>query len=271
MQKTCLFCGSANPLSLEHIIPESLGNDDLILTDDVCASCNNYFAKVENYVLQKTDLAFWRTLLGIKTKKGNLPSVDVSQPKKKKGYFPNTHELHDNGVSFSWDDYIGLPSVTLDSESISQEIISGDKNQFTFVMTPKTLHELGRFLCKVGVELICSFDPQRARSGSFKKARNYARLGSTGDLWPIFHFSSGTISDLRRPLENGLEEVNLYEYSILEFINEYTLLRLKIGTSNWIVCLNDQWPTPKIKTAFPGIDINLIWYPKHSFENFPRQ
>ena len=48
----CLFCkqDSSNTKSVEHIIPESLGNKTLILPRGyVCDKCNNYFAiKVED-------------------------------------------------------------------------------------------------------------------------------------------------------------------------------------------------------------------------------
>ena len=58
--KTCLFCKLESPATTkEHIIPESLGNDDLLLSGEVCDKCQNYFGKeVESYVLAKTPLAF---------------------------------------------------------------------------------------------------------------------------------------------------------------------------------------------------------------------
>jgi len=62
---TCLFCHSDGPFTRpEHIIPEALGNDDLIQRDEVCDKCNQYFgSKLESFVLGKTPLAFWRTFL----------------------------------------------------------------------------------------------------------------------------------------------------------------------------------------------------------------
>lgn len=268
MRRACLFCGDSNPNSLEHIIPQSLGNDDLVLAEDVCASCNNYFSKVERYVLEKTEMAFWRAFLGIRTKKGRLPSVDLSQPSKPKGTLPDIHVRHDNGIGFTFHDD-GSCSVEINEDAIVRDILSGEKTQFDFVMTPKVLHELGRFLCKVGIELICSVDQGRARAEIFELARKYARYGSTGELWPIFHFSSGGIGDLTRSLDGGREEIDCYDFSLLEVEDKYTLLRLKVGTSNWVVCLNEQWPTPRIKAAFPEADIQLIWYPSEIFRPSP--
>lgn len=51
----CIFCNqdSTESKSIEHIIPESLGNDELILDKGiVCDKCNNYFSReIENPVL----------------------------------------------------------------------------------------------------------------------------------------------------------------------------------------------------------------------------
>ena len=72
----CLFCNKEGPFSSpEHIIPEALGNDDLILVEEVCDNCNQYFGKeIEKFVLGKTPFAFWRTYLGIRKKNGDTSS-----------------------------------------------------------------------------------------------------------------------------------------------------------------------------------------------------
>ncbi len=269
-KKNCLFCGVEEPNSLEHVIPESLGNDDLVLRNEVCWVCNNHFAKIESYVLQKTEFAFWRAFLGIRTKKGNLPSVDLSQDRGRKGIYPGIHHQHDNGLGFTFHGD-GSCSVEISDDSIVRDILSAERKQFQFVITPKVLEQLGRFLCKIGIELICSLHPARARSDIFQNARNYARFGAKKDLWPIFQYSSGSINDLRRLRDNEYEEIDCYEYSLFEVGGEYTLLRLKVGTNNWVVCLNDQWPTPKLKAAFPEVDLQLIWYPRESFRNLSSQ
>lgn len=264
MQMTCLFCRVPNPTSIEHIIPESLGNDDLVLRNDVCDLCNAHFAKIENFVLQRTSLAFWRAFLGTRTKKGKLPSVNLSQPDKHKGIFPDRHPQHSDGIGFSAHQD-GSCSVEISNESTVHELLKNEREQFQFVMTPKLLHEFGRFLCKIGVELICSIDRSQAREKEFEAARTYARYGSMADLWPIFHFSSGNIQDIRRLVDDETEEVDCFDYSVLEVREKYTLLRFKIGTDNWIICLNEQWPTPEIRCAFPENDIQMIWYPRESF------
>ena len=71
----CIFCkkDSSNSKSVEHIIPESLGNKSHILPKGiVCDSCNNYFAiKIEKKVLDKPYFKNVRYRNLITTKKRN--------------------------------------------------------------------------------------------------------------------------------------------------------------------------------------------------------
>lgn len=76
----CLFCGcdSTNSKSVEHIIPESLGNTELVLPRGVvCDKCNNYFSReIENKVLSIQsfrDLCFYEA---IPNKKGHLKETE---------------------------------------------------------------------------------------------------------------------------------------------------------------------------------------------------
>ena len=50
----CLYCKAEESFTtVEHVIPESLGNDDLLLKGDVCDVCQAYFGKeVKRYVLE---------------------------------------------------------------------------------------------------------------------------------------------------------------------------------------------------------------------------
>src|SRR5260370_33896829 len=74
----CLFCGvreRSRFTRVEHPIPESLGNDDLVLpVGFVCDSCNQYFgSKIESRVLSAPPFDIERTSQAIRTKKGRLP------------------------------------------------------------------------------------------------------------------------------------------------------------------------------------------------------
>jgi hypothetical protein len=269
MRISCLFCKSDGPFKTqEHIIPESLGNDDLILNGHVCDTCQNYFGKeVENYVLGKTSFAAWRAILGIKTKSGRLPRVDLSQPKSANGRFPDKHPAHDDVIFKANLD--GSCDFEIKSEQVLTEILSGSRRQFQFVMTPKVLCMTGRFLGKIGLELLCLKDPDLARTPEFDDMRNYARRGTILDIWPLFHFLDGQIKDLvwlEPTVEGFKEEILCFSYAIFNVdgliapYNRYTLLRFTIGTDNWVICLNDRYPHPIIRNQFKGHELKLIWY-----------
>lgn len=74
---TCLFCKKDSRLSVsvEHIIPESLGNDRFILEKGrVCDKCNNYIAvKIEQPLLEHPFFKQYRHELSIGNKRGKIP------------------------------------------------------------------------------------------------------------------------------------------------------------------------------------------------------
>ncbi|MBP5346270.1 MAG: hypothetical protein J6Y99_08655 [Bacteroidales bacterium] len=72
----CIFChkDSSNSKSVEHIIPESLGNKHHYLPKGyVCDECNNYFSyKIEKELLSQPYFVSMRFRNEILTKKGRL-------------------------------------------------------------------------------------------------------------------------------------------------------------------------------------------------------
>lgn len=81
MIKKCIFCDcdTSNSKSVEHIIPESLGNSELILEKGVvCDKCNNYFSnKIEKKVLELSlfqELSFYERT---PSKKGNFKKSTI--------------------------------------------------------------------------------------------------------------------------------------------------------------------------------------------------
>lgn len=77
LNSECLFCRSKKNSfqSKEHIIPESLGNNKLILQKGVvCDKCNNgVLSKLDQSLAEFSPIAFFRTFHGIKNKKGTVP------------------------------------------------------------------------------------------------------------------------------------------------------------------------------------------------------
>lgn len=260
----CLFCQTHQPkTTVEHIIPESLGNKDLILENQVCDQCQNYFGReVENYVLNKTPIGFWRAYFGIPNKKGKLPIIDFTKPSNKKGYFPDSHSKHIDAK------YLSHPDGTIEFFPPKDfETKNHEEGRIEFVMTPKTLFEMGRFIGKIALELICLENEEYSRNIIFDKIRYYSRFGSSKELWPIFHLSVGDIQNLIsvREVGNKLQKTAiLYEYAFSQS-DEYTIFSLKIGVDQWAICLNEQYPDSKILELIRRERLSMMWYPPNSF------
>ena len=75
----CIFCKvrSDDSVSVEHVIPESLGNTEHVLPPGVvCDKCNNYFArKIERPLLESVYFRQRTVSLAIPTKRGNAPRI----------------------------------------------------------------------------------------------------------------------------------------------------------------------------------------------------
>lgn len=87
----CIFChkDSSTSKSVEHIIPESLGNKEHFLPKGyVCDECNHYFAiKIENELLSQPYFISLRRRNYIRTKKGRLVVENM--------LFPGAHKASD--------------------------------------------------------------------------------------------------------------------------------------------------------------------------------
>src|SRR5437868_4673361 len=66
----CIICDSPEANSIEHIVPEALGNKRYLLEDGICKVCNNKFSKFENDAVSSGFLFVQRSNHAIPTKKG---------------------------------------------------------------------------------------------------------------------------------------------------------------------------------------------------------
>ena len=131
--RSCLFCKKTGILQTrEHIVPESLGNDTDILEGVICSSCQNYFGReIEKAALEQTPIAFWRSYLGIRTKKKCLPSVNLDPPAR--GAIPAFHPASDIGVGFSAHED-GSTSIDVDNSVFIQRLLLQDKDEYRMVL-----------------------------------------------------------------------------------------------------------------------------------------
>ena len=71
----CIYCrtteGDFGPE--EHVIPESLGGDGLVITNSVCRDCNIVLSRLDQQLIEFEPLALLRTVYLPFTKKGQFP------------------------------------------------------------------------------------------------------------------------------------------------------------------------------------------------------
>lgn len=78
----CIYClsGSDSSRSIEHVIPESLGNTKLVLPPGVvCDGCNNYLSrKVEGPFLNSAQIRKLRFDQAVPSKRGRVPRMEAA-------------------------------------------------------------------------------------------------------------------------------------------------------------------------------------------------
>jgi hypothetical protein len=161
---SCIFCRcSTTTATREHILPESLGGGDWACAPKgvVCSGCNQYFgSKVEPLALGSYPFLPWRVLLGMPTKKGKSPFIDVPE-----GRLVGTGPLGCLGFE---------PSPAYDVPRRGEIRIEAD---------PKEPTATCRLLLKMGLETLAIHEPGYVRGRRFDAARKFARAPSKGSRW----------------------------------------------------------------------------------------
>lgn len=180
----CLFCkaDSSTSRSVEHVIPESLGNHTLVLPAGVvCDRCNNYFAiKVERPLLESGSISLLRFHDSIPSKRGRVPpAAGVLLP----GYPVMLHRHPGREVSTS----IGIPPEAIEG------LLRGDHSELVLPLAkdPTPDHVLSRFMAKAALETVASrliAHPDGLAylvdDAQFDPIRNHARRGEPPE-WPV--------------------------------------------------------------------------------------
>jgi hypothetical protein len=209
----CIFCkeNSENSKSIEHIIPESLGNKKAILEKGiVCDSCNNYFArKIEKNFLQTPFYKSLRSRYGIESKKGKIP-LDI-------GYLPITGseiEIELNGV---FDPNDTTLRFVVPKNSDFEKLQNGEIKEIYIPVSIELEKSLivSRFLAKVGIEIIAYNFWESAKDVSYiisedlyNPLRNYARYGVGVKFWDYYQ------RRIYGEIEEGGLRQKMYEFQI---------------------------------------------------------
>lgn len=185
----CIFCEkeTSSDRSVEHIIPESLGNKRHILPRGiVCDTCNNYFArKVESPVLNSEYFKLVRSEEGLFNKRGRPATITALFKDKNGGHLSTDIGVVSDGST--------LTIHILDEMAFDRIRLDNNINEFMFqkASTEPPPNLLSRFLAKVAVEAfvlklldIPNLLQDFICEESLKPIRKYARYG--GQDW-IYH------------------------------------------------------------------------------------
>jgi len=180
----CIFCkcDSSNSKSVEHIVPESLGNKSNFLPKGVvCDKCNNYFAlKIEKKVLEIKYFTQLRHRNGIESKKGKIPRGKARVPITN---FEGEVIIHKNNLN---EIIIDTKSFELIKEGkVNHLILPFDKRP------PLGNRYVSRFLAKIALEMMASrvlevFPNDQNKFAdeiSLDPLRNYARYNPKNENW----------------------------------------------------------------------------------------
>jgi hypothetical protein len=184
----CLFCkdNSGDSKSREHIIPESLGNEEYILPPGwVCDGCNNYLSRnVEAPFLRTRYGTSSRFEMRIPSKKGRIPLG--------MGFHPQSRSLVNLMI-----DKDGMSIFAAQGEDESRFINSIRKQSqgslyIPSAGDPELIYETARFICKVGLEILAyrcinndGWNDELVNKEELDALRNYVRRGRPGFIWPI--------------------------------------------------------------------------------------
>lgn len=214
----CIFCkrDSSNSRSKEHIIPESLGNDEHVLPPKVvCDTCNNYFArKIEGPLLNTEYFRQLRSRQRVKNKRGRIPSIRATFP----GLAMTTNVWIDAAsIQFSADTEAEL-------QNLEMGVLNGTTKRLLVPIASKLdRHLMSRFLGKIALEVLAQkfmhfpdWESAVIDKPEIDALRDYVRRGSEPHEWPYY--------DRTLHFEDQPHHEEEQAYQVL---HEYTLLYTK--------------------------------------------
>jgi len=235
MERRCIFCkkDASTSKSVEHIVPESLGNEEHTLPPGVvCDACNNYFASsIEQPVLESGHFVTSRFNALIPNKRQRMPRLSaVLLPGALRSHQVQFHRAdvsRDMNGNFELYAEVGA----------EEAIVSGRINRVVVPASgakPKP-QLFSRFLAKVAVE--CLAQRLLDHNGDLLREfiddeqvdtlRSYSRYGKSGMEWP---YSERRIygSDFLFPDGKG----NAYEV-----LHEWTFLYTDPGEMYFVIAI----------------------------------
>ena len=184
----CIFCKdpSDGSVSVEHIIPESLGNTEHVLPAGVvCDRCNNYFArKIEGPVLDDAWFVHARSRFRMENKRRRIPGVPGLT-------YPDAIQV---GLFRGRDGSTSLGAMTDDDATRWVRLLRERRGGTLILPVPEapTDRLMARFTGKVALEAMAhrvltvpgGLDEITDHDG-LDELRRFVRVGDTPENWPI--------------------------------------------------------------------------------------
>jgi hypothetical protein len=245
----CLFCqaNSDSARSIEHIVPESLGNKTFILPPGViCDGCNNYFAcEVERPFLESPSISLMRFHQLVESTKGRVPpATGIITPGNAAVVRRNPK---DGAIS------VDIPPEAFEHLSKSSE---GTLILPIELSPPKGL-VVSRFMAKVALEAMAQRllnDTQRLAflrgDTQLDLIRYHARRGTTPD-WPVH---------IRRIYDESARWIDEFGEAV-QVVHEQDFLMTPESECYFILALFGQEYT--INVAGPSIEGYVLWLEKN--------
>lgn len=220
----CIFCDQENEAkSIEHIVSESLGNQNYVMPKGaVCDECNTKFSKFEDKTLTKTVLTMERARFAVMTKKkknakGKIEKLDIEGDEHFRESFLNIKGIKPEDLR------------NFDPKTGRGELIvpTFDKSE---VATSK-------FLLKIGLESLYVSQKKIFNKYSFKDLKDFLTT-KTNEDWPFLttDYEPEKFTSVPRFNDKYLLKKNHCEIKFLEIDDENLLLKFTYGGID--MCIN---------------------------------
>jgi hypothetical protein len=191
MTMRCIFCNasSAGSASIEHVVPESLGDSTVILPRGiVCDGCNNYFSvKIEKPLLETGYFRLSRFRNDLASKRGRIPALGA------------LHLESGLEVVIAKERVAGAIQQSLHCADergearLIHDILKRGTGRLVFPAPGgPPLPLLARFIAKIGLEiltdrvrLIPGWEEEVVFRDEIDLVREYARYGRGPTNWPL--------------------------------------------------------------------------------------
>lgn len=212
----CIFCknDSSNSKSVEHIIPESLGNKkDTLSKGIVCDSCNNYFGnKIEKNVLEMPYFKSLRGRIMIENKKGKIPRIS--------GFTKNKEEVE---ITFSLSGDNTFEVFYKDEKTLGT-LLGHNEIYVPFISEPpKNDLLISKFIGKIAIEALAKrvssiegWQNDFIENESLDQLRDFVRYGKGYSIWPYHLRRIDGENQIKydKKLDKFLEKLNEYDFLI---------------------------------------------------------